>query len=379
MVYNYQLTEKQVDKQALFREFVTSELIPVASRVDREEHIPVEVIKRMIEHRLWGTDIPQEYGGVGLDAISYGLLNEEIGSGCSNVRNMVGVQGMVSNAILKWGTKEQKQHWLPRMASGEIIGAFALTEPDIGSDAKNIVTSAVKDGTDYIITGKKKWITLGQNANLFLVFAQSVGKVGAFLLESGQKGFTTEPMNGLVGLSGSMLAELKFDSCRVPKENVIGKVGFGLTHVANYGLSYGRYSTAWGCVGLARACLDASIHYTETRKQFETFLKDHQLIKKMIADMMTNTEAARLLCIKAGHLLAEGNEKSIMETSVAKYFASTIAFKAATDAVQIHGANGCRADYPVERFMRDAKILEIVEGSTQIQQILIARYARTRK
>ncbi|RCX18346.1 hypothetical protein DFR58_105110 [Anaerobacterium chartisolvens] len=378
-LYSLDLTEIQGNNQIAFRAFVDSEIVPLAAAFDQNEYISFDIINKMVEKGFWGAELPREYGGRGFDMISYGLFNEEIGRGCANIRNLVGVQGMVSSAILKWGSDEQKNNWLPRMASGEITAAFALTEPDIGSDVKSMKTSVMQDNSEYIINGSKKWITFGQSANLYLVFAQCDGKVGAFLVERDTPGFSTKPIKGLLGFRGSMLAELNFDECRIPKENIVGRLGFGLSHVANYGLTHGRYSTAWGCVGLAQGCLDACVKYASERKQFDTYLKEHQLIQQMIADMMTNVTAARLLCLHAAYLREAGDQRSIMETSLAKYFASTIASKAASDAVQIHGANGCSAKYPVARYMRDAKIMEIVEGSTQIQQVLIARHAFSKR
>jgi hypothetical protein len=226
-----------------------------------------------------------------------------------------------------------------------------------------------------VLTGQKKWISFGQNADLFLTFAHCDGRITAFLVERETPGFSTEPISGLLGARASMLAELHLDQCRVPQENIVGQVGFGLTHVASYGLSHGRYSTAWGCVGLAQGCLEACLRYTKKREQFGVRLREHQLIQEMIADMFTNVTAARLLCYRVGRLREKRDRRAIMETSVAKYFASTVAAKIASNAVQIHGANGCGSEYPVQRYLRDAKIMEIVEGSTQVQQLIIATYA----
>lgn len=370
-----ELTPQQKAAQAAFKAFADEEIAPYADRFYREECIPPELIKKMVQRGYWAATLPQTFGGSGMDMLTYGLLTEEIGRGSADVRNLIGVQGMVSSAILKWGSKEQKERWLPRMASGETVAAFALTEPEVGSDAKSLETTATLAGDYFVLNGRKKWISFGQNAGLFLVFAQCEGRVTAFLVERTSPGFTTKPITDLFGLRASMLAELYFDECRIPKENLVGRIGFGLSYVAAYGLSHGRYSTAWGCVGLAQACLEACIQYTSERKQFGVYLKEHQLIQQMIAKMIANVTAARLLCCRAGYLLDSSDQEAVMAISIAKYFASTIAFKAAGDAVQIHGANGCGPDYPVQRYLRDAKVLEIVEGSTQIQELLIARYA----
>lgn len=369
------LTARQKRVQAAFRAFVDQEIAPHAGQFDREENIPPELIKKLVQKGYWGAELPEAFGGPGMDMVTYGLLTEEIGRGCANVRNMIGVQGMVSSSILKWGTKEQKEYWLPKMASGEVIAAFALTEPDVGSDAKSIQTTATPTGSDYVLNGRKRWISFGQNADLFMIFVQCEGKPTAFLVERGTPGFSTSPISGLLGFRASLLAELHMEECRVPEENIVGRVGFGLTYVASLGLSHGRYSTAWGCVGLAQACLEACVRYTSEREQFGVRLQKHQLVQRMVADMVTNITAARLLCYRAGHLTESGDMGAIVGASMAKYFASTMAVQVASDAVQIHGANGCGPEYPVQRHLRDAKVMEIVEGSTQIQQLLIAKHA----
>ncbi len=370
-----ELTPQQQETQAAFRAFVDQAIVPYANLFDQQERLPPELIARMVQAGYWGAELPQEYGGAGMDMLTYGLLTEEIGRGCADVRNLVGVQGMVSSAILKWGSRDQRAYWLPKMAAGEIVAAFALTEPDVGSDAKSITTTATLDGDSYVLAGRKKWISFGQNADLFLLFAQCEGKPTAFLVERGTPGFASRPMSGLLGFQASMLAELHLDGCRVPQTNLVGRVGFGLSYVATYGLTHGRYSTAWGCVGLAQACLEACLDYTTRRQQFGAFLKDHQLIQRMVADMLTYITAARLLCCRAGGLHDRGDLGAVTATSMAKYFASKMAVQVASDAVQIHGANGCGSEYPVQRYLRDAKIMEIIEGSTQIQQIIIAQHA----
>lgn len=369
----------QKERQAEFRAFVDQEIMPHAAQIDQEECIPKAIIEKMIAKGYWGADLPREFGGSDMDLITAGLLHQEIGRGCSNIRNLIGVQGMVSSAILKWGTEIQKQYWLPKMTSGEVTTAFALTEPDVGSDIRNLQTEAILEDSYYILNGRKKWITFGGSADLYIVFAKCQGRIGAFLVERNTPGFITNPIKGLLGFRGSMLAELVFKDCRIPAENVLSRIGFGLSHVANYGLSHGRYSTAWGCVGLAQACLESSIHYATERQQGEKLLKDHQLIQEMIADMETNITCARLLCLHASYLRENNDERFVMETAKAKYFASRTAFNAANAAVQIHGANGCGSEYPVQRYLRDSKIMEIVEGSSQVQQIIIAAHAFRKK
>jgi len=368
-----ELTAQQKQWQAEFRAFVQEVIVPQAEHNDRNEYTPPELIKRIARAGYLGAIIPQEYGGLGLDMITFGLLNEELGRGCSSIRSLLTVHSMVAHTILKWGSKQQKDIWLPRLATGETIGAFGLSEPNVGSDAKSVETSVTYTGDACILQGRKKWITYGQIADLFLIFARQETKVSAFLLERDTPGFSTEAIKGIYGTRASMLAELHLDGCTIPKGQLIGGKGFGLV-VATAALDIGRYSVAWGCVGIAQACLEAVLRYTSEREQFGVLLREHQLIQQMVTDMLTNVKAARLLCAQAGYLKDSGDPGTIMETWIAKYFASTSAVKIANDAVQIHGANGCSADYPVQRYLRDAKIMEIIEGSNQIQQITIAQY-----
>lgn len=369
-----ELTTQQKDAQAKFRAFVDEEIVPHANFYDQEERTPPKLIEKLANIGYLGAVLPKEFGGKGMDMITFGLLNEEIGRGCSSLRSLLTVHSMVSYALSKWGNKSQKEYWLPKLASGEVIAAFALSEPNVGSDAKSVETTATLSGDSYVLNGQKKWITYGQIADVFLVFAQCSGKPSAFLVEKNSPGLSIQPISGMLGVRASMLAQLHFRNCRIPEENLVGKLGFGFSYVASSALDYGRYSVAWGSVGIAQACLEACIQYTSQRKQFDVYLKEHQLIRQMITEMIANVKAARLLCYQAGYLKEISDPNSIIETSIAKYFASTTATKVANDAVQIHGANGCTSEYSVARYLRDAKIMEIIEGSTQIQQITIADY-----
>ncbi|NJM88200.1 MAG: acyl-CoA dehydrogenase [Hydrococcus sp. RU_2_2] len=367
-----ELTPQQKEAKSEFRTFVDREIIPLADRCDREEKTPPELIKKLAQKGYLGAVLPKEIGGRGMDAIAYGILNEEMGRGCSSLRSLLTVHNMVTHAIFKWGSKHQKEYWLPKLASGEKIAAFALSEPNVGSDAKSVETTATISGNSYILNGQKTWITYGQIADVFLVFARCEEKPSAFLVEKGSSGLSIVPIFGMLGVKASMLAELHFNNCFIPQENLVCRQGFGFSHVASSALDYGRYSVAWGCVGIAQACLEACIQYTNQRKQFDLYLKEHQLIRQMISDAIANIKAARLLCYQAGYLKDIGDPQSIVETSIAKYFASVMATKVANDAVQIHGGNGCSSEYSVQRYWRDSKIMEIIEGSTQIQQITIA-------
>lgn len=370
-----ELTCEQIALRDEFKAFTEDEIIPYAGQNDRNERLPPETAGKLAGKGYLGSMLPKEYGGAGMDMITLGLLNEEIGRGCSSVRSLLTVHGMVALAILKWGTDELKDRWLHKMSSGQIIGAFGLTEPNVGSDAKSIEATAVENGESYILNGTKKWTTMGQIADLFLIFASCGNKPAAFLVERGSPGFSTTPIKGLLGSRASMIAELHMDNCTIPRGNLIGSVGTGLSHVALSSLDYGRYTVAWGCVGLGQACLEACIRYARKRKQFGEPLRQHQLIQKMITEMVVNVSAARLMCLNAGYLKDILDPDSIMETWNAKYFASAMVSKAAGDAVQIHGGNGCYGEYPVERYYRDAKINEIIEGSGQMHEVLIATNA----
>lgn len=350
-----------------------AEIVPHADRFDREERIPSQLIVKMARQKYLGALLPQEEGGAGMDLITFGLLNEEIGRGCSSLRSLLTVHSMVAQTILKWGSERQRMHWIPRLACGEAIAAFGLTEPDVGSDAQSVKTDAARSGDSFILNGRKKWITFGQIADLFLIFAKCEGQPVAFLVERNIPGLSVKPIFGMLGVRASMLAELEIEQCRVPKENLIGRIGFALSLLAYSALDYGRYSVAWGCVGLAQACLEACLSYTSQRQQFGAYLKDHQLIQRMMTGMITNIKAARLLCLHAGHLKNRDEPASMLEVAIAKYFASTMVNRVASDAVQIHGANGCSGESSVQRYLRDAKIMEIIEGSTQIQEINIAQ------
>jgi alkylation response protein AidB-like acyl-CoA dehydrogenase len=374
-IMDFDLTKEQIEARRQFRKFVDETIVPYAEKNDREEIMPRELMAEIAARGYWAPELPEEYGGIGMDMLTLGILTEEIGRGCCNVRNLLGVQGMVSQSILRFGTKEQRETWLPKIGAGEIVAAFGLTEANIGSDARNIATEAKLEGDKYIISGQKKWISFGQNADLILLFAKCQDKPSAFLIEKDTPGLTVRPLNGLLGYRGSMVGELTFEGCEIPKENLVGMLGAGVSYVAVHGLIHGRYSTAWGCVGLAQGCLEHSLAYSNTRRQFGVLIKEHQSIQNMIADMIAGVTAGRQLCYRAGYLQENKEPNAMMEISLAKYFTSRMAMEAAANAVQIHAANGCGPDYPVQRHFRDAKVSEIVEGSSQIQQGIISRYA----
>lgn len=372
-----ELTDRQQRRRAEFHEFAQANIVPGANLWDRQECLPQDVIALLAGKGYLGAVIAKVDSNDGLDMVEFGLLNEELGRGCSSVRTLLTVHSMVALSILRWGSKEQKTTWLARLQQGEVIGAFALTEAEAGSDARAIETQASPSGSDFVLTGEKKWISLAQMAGVFLVFARSDQGPCAFLVERNMPGVTISPVQGLLGTRASMMGELHLDHCRVPRSNLIGAPGFGLSYIASSALDCGRYSVAWGCVGIAQACLDACLEYTGRRKQGGALLKDHQLVQRMITQMVVETKAARLLCWNAGRLKDAGDPASVTETSIAKYFACKTAARAARDAVQLHGAVGCTNEHAPERLFRDAKLMEIIEGSNELQEITIAQNAHT--
>jgi alkylation response protein AidB-like acyl-CoA dehydrogenase len=370
-----ELTPEQQRLRTAFREFADAQIVPYANAWDQAETMPADVVRQLAAKGYLGAVLPVDRGGAGFTMVEFGLLNEELGRGCSSLRSLLTVHSMVALTIWRWGTEAQKARWLEKLAQGQAIAAFALTEPEAGSDAREIRTEAVASGDDFLLSGHKKWITFAQIADLFLVFARSQRGPCAFLLERNTSGLVISPVHGMLGTRASMMAELHLEQCRVSKQNLIGAPGFGLSHIASSALDCGRYSVAWGCVGIAQACLESCLQYTGRRKQFGALLRDHQLVQRMIAQMVVGVKAARLLCFNAGQLKDAGDPASMIEISIAKYFACTTAAEIARDAVQIHGANGCSSEYPAERFYRDAKIMEIIEGSNEIQEITIAQSA----
>ncbi|MBD3306791.1 acyl-CoA dehydrogenase [candidate division KSB3 bacterium] len=357
------------------RQFVEEHIRPFAADFEANEALPRTLIEQMAANGYLAASFPEEYGGLALDPVSYGLLTEEIGKGCSSARGLLTVHtSLVGETLLRWGTEEQKTTWLPRMARGEKLGAFALTEPEVGTDAKSVQTSYRREGETFFLNGKKKWISFGDIADVFIVIASNGGEVSAFLVERQFPGVSTAPIKGLLAGRAAHIAEIDLTDVAVPAENVVGKVGSGFTYVVTTALDHGRYSIAWAGIAIAQAALEAMVTYSRTRSQFGQKIYNFQLIKGIIGDAVTKVHAARTLCLKAGEMRKNGHEDAIIETTIAKYFSSKIAMQVATDAVQVHGGNGCSNQYPVERLFREAKVLEIIEGTSQIQQEIISRY-----
>jgi alkylation response protein AidB-like acyl-CoA dehydrogenase len=357
------------------REFAAEVLRPRAGDFDREETLPKDVLDEMAKRKFLLASLPEAYGGLALNPIYYGFFTEEIGKACCSTRGLITVQSsLIGETLLKWGSEEQKTRWLLSVASGEMLGAFALSEPEIGTDARGVQTRYKKDGKDYLLNGRKKWISFGEIAGFFIVIASGESEITAFIVERDRPGISVCPIKGLLGNRAAHLAEIELKDVRVPEDNVIGKPGSGFSFIVGTALDHGRYSIAWAGVAIAQEALDCMATYARKRKQFGRKIGEYQLIQRLICNAVTQTHAARALCVKAGEMRMRGDSQAVSETTIAKYFTSKIAMGIASDAIQVHGGIGCSNRYPVERLFREAKLLEIIEGTSQIQQQIIALY-----
>ncbi|NOT39092.1 MAG: acyl-CoA dehydrogenase [Alphaproteobacteria bacterium] len=372
------LTDSQRAYRETARQFTARELAPWAARIDREGVTPPSVLNVIRGCGFLGAALPQDKGGGGIDEVSYGILTEEVGRVCSSTRSLMTVHNMSAQAIARFGDHEQQERWLPDLCSGRKVVAFALSEPEVGSAADAIETKATSDGNAFRVSGTKKWITYGLIADLFVVFAKLEGAPIALVVDRDSEGLRIEPVTDIFGVRGSMLAQLHFDEVRVRKERQLGRVGMGIRFVANVALDHGRFSVAWGSTGIIQACLDACVAYSEQRRQAGRRLKDFQLIRRQLANMLVDHTASRALCYRSACLRQRRAPQATMETSLAKYHASMAAIRAATNAVHMHGANGCSGEYPVDRYLRDATVSGIVEGTHEIHQLALASYALRR-
>jgi alkylation response protein AidB-like acyl-CoA dehydrogenase len=376
---DFNLTDEQKLIAETAREFADREILPRVRENDRAERFDRELARKLGEVGFLGAPVAEAYGGRGLDYLGYGLIVEAIGRADSSARTVVSViTSLVSNPIEHWGTEEQKQRWLPRLTSGEILGCFGLTEPDTGSDAANLRTRATKTDSGWSLSGQKMWISLGNHAELALIFAQTDPELkhkglAAFLVPTDTPGFTSAEIHGKLGLRSSDTAELSLDAVEVGEDALLGRVGDGFK-VAMTALEAGRYSVAAGCVGIMEGCVEASVNFAKERKQFGVPLARFQLVQEMITEMILKRDAARMLVFRAGMLKDEGKPNT-METSVAKLFATESAVECANLAIQVHGGSGYVDDYPVERYLRDARVTTLYEGTSQIQKLIIGRLA----
>ncbi|MDO3648524.1 acyl-CoA dehydrogenase family protein [Nocardia mangyaensis] len=371
-----QLTSAQSDLRDLARTWVDREVVPFAAQWDRDESVDPAIVGKLGALGFLGIGIDEQYGGSGGDALDYCLLLEELGRGDSAVRGIVSVSlGLVAKSIAAYGTEEQKRRFLPPLCAGEQLGCFALTEPGTGSDAASLITRATRDGSDWIIDGTKIFITNGTWADVALVFARTGGSgpkgVTAFLVPTDAPGFGRTEIKGKLGLRGQATAELVLDRVRIPDASRLGAEGQGF-RIAMAALDKGRMGVAAGCVGLARACLEAAVRYAGEREQFGKPIAGYQLVQELLADIAVETDAARLLAWRTADLVDRG-EPFGTAASMAKLFASEAAVKAANNAIQVFGGYGYIDEYPVAKYLRDARVLTLYEGTTQIQKLLIGR------
>lgn len=354
------------------KKFADETVKPFATKIDKEEMMDAGVLGRIAQAGYLGANIAPKYAGLGLSQMEIGCLNEEIGRASASVRCILTVQGMIAEVLQRWGSWEQRRRLLPKLACGEVLGAFALAEEQSGSDAGSLQATAEESNGCYILDGMKTWVTFGELADVFLVFAQTPKGISAFLVEKNDPGLCLHPQRGLLGHRGTMTGVLELRRCRIPKGRIVGAEGGGLSLVAMTALDYGRYTVAWGCVGIAQACIEVCQKYVRERKQFGRLIREMQLVQKMETEMLVGTKLARLACANAGLLREQQEPDAIIETWVAKYTASKMVCQVTNNAVQILGANGCIADYPVERLYRDARISEIIEGTSQLHETVIA-------
>jgi butyryl-CoA dehydrogenase len=376
---DFDLTDEQRLIRETARSFTDNEIVERARENDRNEHFDLGLVAKLAEQGYLGAIVPREYGGAGLDYLTYGLIVEEVGRGDSAMRTVISVQtSLVCSALLRWGTEEQKQRYLPKLCSGEWLGCFGLTEPDTGSDAANQKTRAKQVDGGWVINGSKMWISMGNHAKLALIFAQTDPDLGhkgiaCFLVETEQDGYQPQPIHHKMGLHGSDTASISLDDVHVGEDGMLGEVGDGFK-IAMSSLDSGRYSVAAGCVGICQGCVEHSTEYAKERVQFGRPIASFQLVQAMIADMILQTDAARMLVWRAGFLKDAGRPNTT-ETSIAKLYATEAAVECANTAIQVHGGSGYVDDHPVERYFRDVRVTTLYEGTSQIQKLIIGRAA----
>ncbi len=373
---DFQLTEDQQMVQKTARDFATQEVLPKAAEIDREHRHPAELVKRMAELGFLGIAVPDQWGGAGMDHVSYVLAMEEISRACASTGVIMSVNNsLVCDPIVRFATDAQKQRWLTPLAAGKLLGCFALSEPEAGSDAAAQRTTATKDGDAWVISGTKNWITNGPVADVCVLFTMNDRAAGhrgitAFILPMDAKGVRVGTPDDKLGIRGSKSSQIFLDEVRLPGDALLGEVGGGFK-VAMSTLDGGRIGIAAQALGIARACLDDSLDYAKQRKTFGKAIVEHQAIAFKLADMATEVDAARLLTLRAAWL-KDAKKPYGKEAAMAKLYASDIANGAAREAIQIFGGNGYVTEFPVERHFRDAKITEIYEGTSEIQRLVIA-------
>jgi glutaryl-CoA dehydrogenase (non-decarboxylating) len=355
-----------------FRLFADEHLLPHAGASDRAGRLAPAVMDSLRRSRYLGAPLATDFGGRGMTAVVYGLLTSEVGRACSATRTLLTVHDLVGLTLQRWGSTRVKEEILPQLAQGRHIAAIALSEEDAGSNASAITTTLSRSAEGYILKGAKRWISFGQVADWFMVFARLDGAYTALMVPGQTPGLTRRPVTSMVSIRAGMMADLEFTDCEIRPEWIIGRPGFGLSHIAATAIDFGRYSVACGAVGIAEASTDISLAYTRKRSQAGAKLIDYQLVRARLTRMIAGTRAARLLCMRAGHLRDTGSPQALVETMIAKYFACQHAATAASDAVHLFGARGLTDEYPPERLLRDAKAGEIIEGSAEIHEATIS-------
>ncbi|MGW8885577.1 acyl-CoA dehydrogenase family protein [Streptomyces sp. NPDC055749] len=374
---NLELSEEQEAVRQLAVDFVAREITPHVIEWDRAESVDRSIVKKLGALGFLGLTVPEEYGGSGGDHLAYCLVTEELGRGDSSVRGIVSVSlGLVAKTIASWGDEEQKRQWLPKLTSGEAIGCFGLTEPGTGSDAGNLATKAVREGDDFVINGTKMFITNGTWADVVLLFARTNDTPGhkgvsAFLVPTDTPGLTRRTIHGKLGLRGQATAEVILEDVRVPASALMGPEGKGFS-IAMSALAKGRMSVAAGCVGIAQAALDAAVRYAGEREQFGRPIAGYQLVQELISDISVDVDAARMLTWRVADLVDRGQDFATA-ASTAKLFASEAAVRAANNALQVFGGYGYIDEYPVGKLVRDARVMTLYEGTSQIQKLIIGR------
>jgi len=377
ILLDFNLTSEQKMFQKVIREFCEKEIKPIAEKIDKEEYFPWDLYKKMGKMGLMGMTVPQEYGGAGIDRISYIIALEEISRVCGSTGIIVEAHNSLGvGHIYEMGNEDQRKKYLPNLTNGKEIASWALTEPNAGSDASATQTTAFLDGNEWVINGTKQFITNGDLAWITTVMAKTNKNKGAkgisaFIVEKDIPGFKVGQLENKLGLRGSHTAELIFEDCRIPKENLLGEKDLGFIGAMNI-LDRGRTAIGAMSVGIARGALEDSIDYAKQREQFGRPISKFQAIQWKIADMATEIDAARLLVYRAAYL-EDQNIQFTKEASMAKLFASSVAMRAARDAIQIFGGYGYTKEYPIERYFRDVKLCEIGEGTSEVQRLVIAK------
>ncbi len=362
-------------------EIAQNAVAPFARQIDREASIPSHVIDALRTARAFASGFPEALGGTSgshadpvAATLAHGAMHEALGRASASVQGLVNVHHMGGSAVARWGNAAQKQRWVPQLTSGELLCGIAITEPDVGSDITAVKTFAKAVDGGFEVNGEKAWITCGASADLFVLVAASEGGPVALLLPKATPGLQIHPIDDMLGCRGYMMARLVLDDVFLADDQMLGRPGFGATYVAATGLESGRYNLAWGCVGLAEAALSAAMVHVKKREQFGQPIGDFQLVQRLIAVMMTDVHAARLMCQSAGVARGQKTMQATKEATMAKYFASQMVNRVTRDAQQLLGAQGIGSDTPMAMYFRDARVMEVIEGTTQILETMIARF-----